>query len=76
MKQILILATVVISFCSCQMSNLELIEKYAGNGYIVAEKTESLSGYMNLRLKNKDTILWVTVLYIDSYKFDIGDTIK
>jgi len=53
------------------------IEKFGGSKYVVADRYTALDDdYINLQLKNRDTIFWVTVLNFDGEKIEVGDTIK
>jgi hypothetical protein len=76
MKKFLTLITILILTISCDKENVQPIEKFGGSRYVVARKRTTFSGDYILRLKNKDTIFYVTVLYFDGEKIKVGDTIK
>jgi hypothetical protein len=77
MKKIITLITLLILTVSCMEAKPQPIEKFGGSKYVVADKYSDLNNeYINLKLKNRDTIFWVTVLNFDGEKIEIGDTIK
>jgi hypothetical protein len=75
MKKFLTLITLLVLTVSCDKARIQPIEKFGGSRYVVASKSTGTTG-VNLQLKNRDGIFWVTVLNFDGEKIKVGDTIK
>jgi hypothetical protein len=76
MKKLITLIAILLITVSCDKENIQPIEKFGGSRYVVADKHFSFDNDVNLKLKNKDTIFWITVLQFDGEKIKVGDTIK
>jgi len=76
MKNILAVCSLFLLF-SCAKKKVEPIEKYGGSKYVVSKiEGTDWGGLYDIQLKNKDTILWATVLEFDAKNLKVGDTIK
>lgn len=75
MKKLLFVLTV---FCaiSCDRNTPTPIEKYSRGKYVITQKDVFFKNNVDLRLKNADTIFWITCLKFDADKYKVGDTIR
>lgn len=76
MRKLLLLFLIVFCAISCDRNKPTPIEKYGGGKYVITQKDMFFKNNVDLKLKNADTIFWITVLKFDADKIKVGDTIR
>ncbi len=77
MKKLLIISCLMFLTAACLKEKVTPIEKHKGVGYVITSRHVQFPGdNIDLQLKNKDTIFWITVLEFDGKDLKVGDSIK